>query len=246
MTSGKFGRLKELYNDGGIDEIIRGIRDYTYYTVTNTIMPQKTYRERRADINDRWEFIAPFVDESTALLDIGCAEGYYTTKAAEAGAFAIGIDIRAERLENARQKNGYADRVGFLKWGTNPENIDKIPKMDVILLLTVQHHWEEAFGIDAAEQMFQHVMDKSNILIYEPPGDRPIIKSEGGSIDHNQSIEFYRARLEALYGDSINILDETLTEFRTDKKKHLERKDPLFAIDTSEFSIDRQSENDES
>lgn len=109
--------------------------------------------------------------------------------------------------------------------------------MDVILLLTVQYHWKEALGLSFAEEMFQHVMDKCDCLIYEPPGDRPIIKSEGGTIRPTQSIDFHTDRLNALYGDSIEIQDVMLTEFRTDKERHLQRKDPLFAIDTSGFTL---------
>lgn len=66
-----------------------------------TVLLQK--QERRTDIDDRWEFIEPYVDESTMLLDIGCAKGYYTNKAASVGAFALGVDFRSERLKNARE-----------------------------------------------------------------------------------------------------------------------------------------------
>ena len=237
MIREKLYRVQELHNEGGINEVARGFRDYFYYMIQDAVLPEKTYRERRADIDERWKFIEPYVDESTTLLDIGCAEGYYTIKTAEAGAFALGADLRSERLKNAREREGYPDRVGFLKWELNPENIQKLPNMDVILLLTVQHHWQDAFGLNAAEEMFQHVMDKCDFLIYEPPGDRPIIKSEEGTISPSQSIDFYTARLNALYGDSIEVKDVMLTEFRTDKERHLQRKDPLFAIDTSGFSL---------
>lgn len=235
--SGKISRLRELYREGGFERVIRGIRDYVYYSLFSTLLPNKTYRDRRADIDERWEFIEPYIDNSTRLLDIGCAEGYYTTKAAESGAFAIGVDIRPERLENAREKYGFPEQVGFVKWEISPENIHKLPNMDVMLLLTVQHHWEEAFGLAVSEEMFQYVMDRCELLIYEPPGDRPVLKHKDGTLDYNDSINFYTARLKALYGDSIEIEEVMLTEFRVDKEKHLDRKDPVFAIDTSEFSL---------
>lgn len=194
----------------------------------------KEYVDRRSDNKDRWEFIREYVDDADHLLDIGCAQGYFTVQPAkENDTVTIGIDLSEDRLESAIKRHSFPEKAGFMKWNISPEDIYKIPSVDVILFLTVHHHWELSYDLEKSEEMFQVLLDRCDTLVYEPPGDRPIIHEKRGIMDPNDNLEYYRGRLNALYGDNIKIKDfATFTRY-----EHEERYDPLFIIDSSNFSL---------
>jgi hypothetical protein len=83
--------------------------------------------------------------------------------------------------------------------------------------------------------MFQVVMNKCDTLIYEPPGDRPLIKEQRGKLDPEDSLDFYRSRLSSNYGDSIKILDAQMFGYGELRDGERERADPVFVLDTSEY-----------
>ena len=74
--------------------------------------------------------------------------------------------------------------------------------------------------------------DRSELLVYEPSGDRPLIKDQKGSMNPDQSEAYYTDRLHALSGDEIEIIDVMMTDHRGN------RKDPVLCIDTSSFQMD--------
>lgn len=229
-----FKRIIELYSEGGASEVFRGIRDYFHYNVFNRGTPN--YHNIRIDNEDRWDYLSEFISHSSSLVDIGCAEGFFTVRSAKNGIVSIGIDTKEERIGRARKNAETIDKCGIIKWDIGPNNINQLPRVDVILLMTVHHHWEQEYGLDIAEQMFQLVMDRCDTLVYEPPGDRPIIKNQDGNLNPNMSLDYYIGRLQALYGDSIEIIDCQMFPHTVGDKN--QREDPLFVIDVSEYRLD--------
>ena len=229
----KLRRARELHREGGFPEVARGIRDY--------LSSNGDYEEKRTDNEDRWEYILPYISDRKSVCDIGCAEGFFTVRAASEGLFALGIDNREERIERAVQRADGLEGCAFTKWNLTPENVENLPTFESMFLLTVHHHWEDQYGLENAERMFQVVMDRCNLLIYEPPGDRPLIKNERRTLKPEEGREFYIDRLKSLYGDSIKILEVQMTD-RTnrdpDREIMTERYDPVFAIDTSDYEQD--------
>lgn len=230
--SAKLRRMRELYSEGGLSEVSRGVRDFVYYRTArgSTI----DYHDERIDNDDRWEYVEPWVRETSSLIDIGCAEGFFTRRAASKGAFSVGIDSEQERIFRARERAESLDNCAFMSSNLSPETIRQLPQVDTILLMTVHHHWEQAYGLDAAERMFQVVLDRCDRLVYEPPGDRPLIKEQSGNLDPGNSTAYYTGRLQALY-DSIEIEDSRLFDHSDDFKNP--RKDPVFIIDCSSYSL---------
>lgn len=230
--SSKLQRVRELYSDGGLNEVSRGVRDFIYYrTVRGSTID---YHGERIDNDDRWEYIEPRVRAASSVIDIGCAEGFFTRKAASAGAFSVGIESERERVSRARERADALDNCAFMCAILSPETVRQLPQVDTILLMTVHHHWEQAYGLDAAERMFQVVLDRCDSLVYEPPGDRPLIKKQSRELDPNDSLEYYTGRLQALY-NSLEIEDSRLFEHSEDFKNP--RKDPVFIIDCSSYSL---------
>lgn len=230
--SEKLRRVRELYSEGGFREVSRGVRDFVHYRTRrgSTI----DYHDERIDNDDRWGYIEPKVRETSSLIDIGCAEGFFTRKAASTGAFSVGVDSERERISRAKERAESMENCAFMSATLSPGTIQQLPHVDTILLMTVHHHWEQAYGLDAAERMFQVVLDRCNCLVYEPPGDRPLIKEQSGELDPNNSLEYYTGRLQALY-DSIEIEDSRLFEHSEDFKNP--REDPVFIIDCSSYSL---------
>lgn len=235
MPLGTLRRLYELYEIGGPKEVYRGSRDFIF--VRTGHLSYGTYADRRADNRDRWEFIREYIVGGT-LVDIGCAEGYFTRRSAEQGMFAIGIDVREDRLRTAVQRSGYTDGCGFTKFEITPENVHYLPACDTCLLLTVHHHWVKDYGMEQAKRMLEIIMDQCDVLVYEPPGDRsPDLNEE---IDPEESIRIYSDWLESTYGFGIDILDSNMFDYKKERRDREAidntRRDPVFVIDTSGIS----------
>jgi len=70
-------RLQELYNKGGMREVLRGVRDYIIEDILKS-----PYADRRSDNTQRGEFIKSNLSETDAtLIDVECAEGELTALA---------------------------------------------------------------------------------------------------------------------------------------------------------------------
>jgi SAM-dependent methyltransferase len=176
----------------------------------------------------RWEIIETYLDEGDeTLLDIGCAEGYFTSQAAEIGLDARGIDISEGRIAMARGK--YRSKVGkgleFQSMEISEENIDSLPRSDVVLFLTVHHHFRYEEGLT----IFKALARKSEKMFYEPPGTRFLGRRE---LEPEESIDVYTEFIESTLEGRVEILDVTLVP-RVD---YDDRRDPLFVLDVSEYT----------
>jgi len=218
-------RSLELYRQGGISELSRGIRDY----IKHDFGPD--YQDRRTDNRARWEFISSHIDhKNESLIDIGCAEGAFAAKAAELGLEVTAFDRNVTRLQTAKIKHANYDNLRFVREELTPESIDELPESDVILFLTVHHHWVESYGWQNSIKMFRKLLQKADKLFYEPPGNIGIKESVNNDfISSEDSVNYYTNILNNSFGDDIEILDVMITEY--DSNSH--RNDPLFAIDCS-------------
>ncbi|WP_418281973.1 class I SAM-dependent methyltransferase [Halorubrum sp. DTA98] len=217
-------RCGELYREGGIRELSRGVRDYIEHDLGSD------YQERRSDNQDRWEFISSHIDEDArSLIDIGCAEGEFAARAAEMELDVTGFDRNVTRLHTARTEHAEYSNLRFERAELTPETIDELPEADVILFLTVHHHWVKAYGWDEAANMFRTLLEKGETVIYEPPGHIGIKEStETGSLKPENSISYYTQILESDFGESARIVDVMLAEYKSDS----DRADPIFVLDS--------------
>lgn len=222
-------RILQLYKNGGMREVHRGISDH----LENK---NKEYRLSRNDNRDRWEFIsANLSDDDESLLDIGCAEGYFVLNAADLGISATGYDLNYTRVEKAKERAANNPNASFKLARLTPEDIRELPDTDVILFLTVHHHWESQFGIGTAGELFSELLAKSNKLFYEPPGHLKVMTGESPKelLEVDDPQEYYHEQLMERFGPDIEILDATVIDYADDT----DRRDPLFFIDSSNFSI---------
>lgn len=116
--------------------------------------------------------------------------------------------------------------IWFIKMETHPENIHKLPDFAMVLLLTVYYHWANAYGWEDAHEMLQHVVDSSDILIFETGIYREKITDDRlEQYDQFEPVE----KMERYLND---ILDEgsQIEHIGTTDYTGRERKEVIFAI----------------
>lgn len=98
-----------------------------------------------------------------SVLDVGCNQGYFTFRFAEKGGICIGIDNdRAELMAaRARAKVHKVRNVAFLEMTLDKECTQGLPVSDVVVCLSIFHHWVRHYGQDGAEEMLGMIAAKA-------------------------------------------------------------------------------------
>lgn len=117
--------------------------------------------------------------------------------------------------------------VKAIVWEITPETVTMLPRFDVTLLLTVFHHWDRRYGRDDAEEMLRQTGVRTGKLFFEVP------KREMDWMDFGDAgvIEGWTEYLESIMNGA-RVLEAEVTDY-----KGGQRKDVIFAIDTSERTV---------
>ena len=124
------------------------------------------------ECSDRWRVIKDVLTQGAdTVLDLGCAEGYFVSRAAkEYGCFALGIDADIRRLTVAQDLNliNRDEYAGFMYANMNMEFLRKLPQFDVVIFLAVLHHVMYEHGVDYAREFMRGVRAKTKkTLVFE-------------------------------------------------------------------------------
>jgi SAM-dependent methyltransferase len=119
------------------------------YAPNAFITEGKTLNDDRASfgrLNAINKFLPPNAKPTT--LDIGCNLGFFTFQMAKRGGFSIGIDYGRNEIMAAK---GLASRysvsnVVFTQMEVTPENAALLPKADMVICLSIFHHWIRKLG----------------------------------------------------------------------------------------------------
>lgn len=216
-----FQKAKKIYTEGGLRELIIAGHEFTYYNLAR-IFPffggpvyQKT---RMYSTIERWEKIDKHLtkDDKT-LLDIGCNAGFFTVFAARKGIFSLGVDMFTNQFTPSKKyaakqfvKN---ENLGFIQMKIDLRTIKLLPVYDVILLLSVYHHWYIHYGKKDAERMLGHFKGAKKIF-FEPPSltweytkndneftPKPTFKDE----DRVSVIRYHKDLLTSVFGDGYRV-----------------------------------------
>ena len=145
---------------------------------------QKIYKHPEYDssssrgCDDRAAAIIPIIKEyqkktkkkKIKILDIGCAQGFYSFKLAELGCDVKGIDFCPENIDLCK---AIADenkiKISFEKVIFDKEFIDNIKNIDfdIVLVLSVFHHIAHEKGFDYAKDLMGSLSKKAKIVITE-------------------------------------------------------------------------------
>ena len=98
-----------------------------------------------------------------SLLDVGCNQGYFTLRFAEKGGVCLGVDNdRAELMAaRARAEIRKVRNVAFLEMTLKKENIQSLPVSEIVICMSVFHHWVRYYGKKSAEDMLSMLASKS-------------------------------------------------------------------------------------
>jgi SAM-dependent methyltransferase len=124
---------------------------------------------RGAGTPERWTLLEPHIPADGAVLDVGCNAGYFVLKCAEKGALAWGVDKSLTCYlvaRYARQKAGLAN-AHFFRWAVTPDNVRALPCFDVVLFMSVFHHWSKRHGFAAARAGLGELLAKGRRVIFE-------------------------------------------------------------------------------
>lgn len=135
-------------------------------------MDGKVLSKGERQCSDRWNIISNVLKQGAGtVLDLGCAEGYFVSQAAEEyGCFALGVDADVRRLTIAQDLNVIKknENAGFMYANITMDFLRKLPQFDVVIFLAVLHHIMYEHGVDYAREFMKCIREKtSKALIFE-------------------------------------------------------------------------------
>lgn len=194
---------------------------------------------QRIDNRQRMNIIRQYISRKDSnLLDIGCAEGVLTEQISEMGLFCIGIERMEPRLAQAKKKEKYDNGLRFIDYSITPNNVQHIPIFDVVLLLTVYHHWCREYTQENAAEMLRQLARKSGKIIFEPPGNElPGQESSQKSQRKNQTnsegwiVRYYMDYLNSIFEEEeVTIEHADTVDYMGD-----DRRDPIFVLYCNDY-----------
>ena len=117
----------------------------------------------------RWEAIKGEIRiKNGSVLDIGCNLGFFSLSLSELGFYALGIDMQHEFkvISEYAQKRAGLGNAAFSTMIITPDNVSSLPSVDIILFLSVWHHWIKRFGHEQAREMFKTLWKKTGHVLF--------------------------------------------------------------------------------
>lgn len=130
----------------------------------------RAYQEKLAgSLEERCAQIAQAIPPAAgSVLDIGCNLGDLTAWCARRGLWSVGLDSAPRLIADARRRHRDIPNCTFMLQKLEPADIGRLPVFDVVLLLSVHHHWLMAHGPDVAGTMLRTLASRTGqVLIFE-------------------------------------------------------------------------------
>lgn len=131
---------------------------------------------RRSDGTvQRWAVIEEQIrgDAITSAMDVGCQVGYFGFELAARDIPTLGVDLEERALRIARyaaRKTG-ADDVGFLNLHVSPKTVDLLPEVDLVLVMSIWHHWVRAYGLEGATSILERLWKQCRVTMFFETGE---------------------------------------------------------------------------
>ena len=131
--------------------------------------------QRGEPTNARWKAIeASLTDQKfRSGMDIGCNLGYFCFALAQKGVPMLGVDMDSRYIRIAQYASGKIglSTVGLCQMVINTETVNLLPSVDLILLLSVWHHWVRSYGLDQASQILSALWNKTEKVLFFETGE---------------------------------------------------------------------------
>lgn len=133
--------------------------------------PNQRASARLRQCQDRFEAMSRVLPQRPlSVLDIGCNIGYFTFSMAQRGGFCLGIDVSRNDLmvAQALATLHQVGNVAFSELRIEPENASTLPRADVVICLSVFHHWVHRYGEETASKIMRGIADSAcRYLVFE-------------------------------------------------------------------------------
>jgi SAM-dependent methyltransferase len=161
-------------------------------------------------------------------LDVGCNNGFFSAKLAARGVFTIGLDPDEDlvRLAQVYALETKTDKLAYSLMQVDPDNVCLLPRVDVVLLLSVMHYWVETYGLETAKRMLSVLWDKTRVCMYfEIPN--PCENNKMASMlsfmgsTEAECKHFLENMLVGLGSSAVIFLGYLPTDFRGNERRHI-------------------------
>lgn len=199
-------RAVRLYQAHGVS----GVMNRVLRTGRGGSAPALPYQVKlEASFEPRWGMISAELQPGCyTLLDIGCNLGAFTARAASAGLWSLGIDVSEKLIRKAQAIYGTIENCGFMRCRLDLESCDRIPDFDVMLVLSVHHHWHQAYGPAIAADMLRTLVAKTNrVMLFEGASRTArYLHDLPDFIDNDEAsiVQYYEAYLRRTVGDLVS------------------------------------------
>lgn len=108
-----------------------------------------------------------------SAMDVGCQIGYFDFELASKGIPTLGVDLEDRSLRIARyaaRKTGTSD-LGFLHMKVSPTTVDLLPEVDLVLVLSIWHHWVRYYGLEDATSILTRLWQRSRVVMFFETGE---------------------------------------------------------------------------
>lgn len=144
------------------------LKQYQPLPFPSKILPVK-YSGR--ECHDRFEAISKVLPSNIPLsmLDVGCNIGYFVFRIAKWGGMCLGTDIGRNEImtANAIATINNIKNAAFFRFEVTPETVHSLPRFDLVICLSVFHHFVRHFGEKNAVQIMSIIANKTRYLVFE-------------------------------------------------------------------------------
>ena len=131
---------------------------------------------RRSDGTvQRWAVIEEQIRGAAigSAMDVGCQIGYFDFALAEKGIPTLGVDLEDRSLRIARYaaRKTETNDVGFLCMAVSPTTVGLLPTVDLVLVLSIWHHWVRAYGLEGATVILSRLWERCRVTMFFETGE---------------------------------------------------------------------------
>lgn len=204
----KLNTAVSVYRKEGISGLARTVRRRLAGTSTSAAYQDKVAEgtPRRLALID-----AALPPGRMSVLDVGCNLGEITAHMANRGHWAVGVDSQQSLVDAAISRHARVANCAFMLMDVRPDDLASLPAFDVVLLLSVHHHWLMAHGPDTAGRMLRDLSERAGSMILFEGASRNVRYGDypPNFVDNDEAsvTAYLRGYLEHHVGDLFDRID---------------------------------------
>ena len=140
----------------------------------NPFLDDEKNKHARSSVDRLSAFEPHLPNKRFTVMDIGCQEGYFLFKLSYKSGFALGIDLDSNALDYARSlsKVERIENTVFIKCAVSePEDLDQFPDFDVVICMSIFHHWVKHLGKEKAIKILEKISSKTKYCLVFDTGE---------------------------------------------------------------------------